>query len=653
MPHTAPANPSLPQNDTPEGQATRAVQLDLTRLSYAWTTAVPSLPEVPVVSGMPANETPTLTWWVMLTEIFVHLIENHLAVQKAAIERGLVADTAAIAANEALAAGIAAEVAAIKAKIAHNTSGGTIWSRLEQDAEMELLALGEEGLAAKFEDHARKLCAVLELGVAKEEELGNAFPRSLETYRTLFQTIPLPGIAWCFQDDHEFARLRVAGPNPMLIKRIHQIPAKFPLSAEAYAAVVGGDTLAEALSEGRLYFADYHALDVLVPGSTGGQAKYVICPIALFAVPPHGASLIPVAIQCGQDPTENPLFTPSVRADEQWGWELAKLVVQVADGNWHELFAHLAHTHLVFEAVAVAIRRHLAEVHPLWALLVPHFEGTMFINYEAATSLITAGGPIDRIFAGTIASSQQMAATARLSFDFTQRMPPNDFKARGVDDAGKLPDYPYRDDALLVWQAIHEWVQCYVGLYYADDAAVTADTELAAWAADIAGEGQLKGFGPIQTRHQLIDCLRDGALHRQRPARRGQLPPGRDHGIRPRRYRRAVAGPAARTPGPHPQGLARRHAPQQSRAQAARSALPARLTALPPARHLPQPRFPLSGVVHRPQCNRHRRPAGPLSGRADAGGRADCGAECGTAGGLSVSAAERGADQYQYLRGWP
>ena len=53
MPHCAPANPSLPQNDSAEGRAARAVQLDLTRLQYQWTTAVPSLPQVPVVSGMP------------------------------------------------------------------------------------------------------------------------------------------------------------------------------------------------------------------------------------------------------------------------------------------------------------------------------------------------------------------------------------------------------------------------------------------------------------------------------------------------------------------------------------------------------------------------------------------------------------------------
>lgn len=506
MPHCAPANPSLPQNDSAEGRAARAVQLDLTRLQYQWTTAVPSLPQVPVVSGMPGNETPTLTWWVLLSEIFVRLVENHIKVQAEAIARDPALEGLDIAASAAIAKDIAAEVAAIKAKIAHNTSGGTIWSRLAQDAEMELLALGEEALAARFEDHARKLCAILELGVAKEADLGSAFPRSLETYRALFQDVPLPGIAWCFQDDTEFARLRVAGPNPMLIARVDALPAKFLITPDRYAAVVNGDSLEQALSQGRLYMLDYQELSVLVPGTWDGQAKYVYCPIALFAVPPGGASLVPVAIQCGQDPAEHPIFTPSPRADEQWGWEIAKLTVQVADGNYHELFAHLARTHLVIEAVAVAARRHLAEVHPLWALLVPHFEGTLFINYEAATSLITPGGPIDRIFGGTIASSQQIAADARFAFDFTAGMLPADLKARGVDDAGKLPDFPYRDDALLVWQAIHEWVKGYVSLYYADDAAVVGDSELAAWAECVAGEGRVKGFGPIANRSQLIDA---------------------------------------------------------------------------------------------------------------------------------------------------
>ncbi|HEX4849020.1 MAG TPA: lipoxygenase family protein, partial [Novosphingobium sp.] len=506
MPQTAPSNPTLPQNDNLIRREERKLQLDLTRLSYEWGT-LDTVPQVPLASGLPLNEVPTLTWWVMLADILVGLVVNHLEVQKAAAAQDPAADTAGIAANAALAAAIATEVAAIKSRIAHNTQGGTIWTRLAEDAELFVEGLGEEALAARFEDHARALCAALELSVAKEADFGTALPRSLETYRALFQTIPLPGIAWTFQDDAEFARLRVAGPNPVLIERVEQMPAKFPLDPARYAAVVAGDTLAAALAEGRLYLLDYVALEGLVPGSTDGQAKYVYCPMALFAVPPGGASLVPVAIQCGQDPSVHPIFTPSVRPDEEWGWSIAKLIVQVADGNWHELFAHLAHTHLVIEAVAVATHRHLADLHPLWALLVPHCEGTLFINYEAATSLITAGGPIDRIFGGTIASSQQTAAEARLNFEFTKRMLPNDLKLRGVADPACLPDYPYRDDGLLVWQAIHAWVKGYVGLYYANDGAVTGDTELAAWTQDIAGTGKIRGFGPITTVAELVDTL--------------------------------------------------------------------------------------------------------------------------------------------------
>jgi arachidonate 15-lipoxygenase len=127
----------------------------------------------------------------------------------------------------------------------------------------------------------------------------------------------------------------------------------------------------------------------------------------------------------------------------------------------------------------------------------------LFINNAAATSLIAANGPIDHIFGGTIVSSQHAAADDRLAFDFSASMLPADLAARNVADKTLLPDYAYRDDALLVWQAIREWAEEYVALYYADDAAVTGDSELAAWAASIAGEGRMTGFPAIATRHAL------------------------------------------------------------------------------------------------------------------------------------------------------
>lgn len=508
MPHQAAINPSLPQNDSTAQQAARAAQLALTQQVYRWTTTVPSLPGAPLLDGAPPpNEQPTLTWLLLLADELLAIVRNHLAVKKLWVEQSLLpAAPAAIAAEIAALAAIELAISAIKDKIAHNTSGGTIWSRIAEDIELALGAAGAVALDAALRDQLAHLFEVVSLSAAEHAALGSATPRDLERYHELYQTLTVPGIAWTFQDDAEFARLRVAGPNAALIRRIATLPANFALSPARYAAVVAGDILDEALSAGRVYMCDYAALDRLVPGTYQAQPKYAYRPMVLFAVPPQGASLVPVAIQCGQDETSDPVFTPTVRPEEQWGWDIAKYIVQVADGNYHELIAHLAHTHLVIEALALATRRQLAEIHPLWGLLVPHYEGTLFINNAAATSLITPGGPIDHIFAGTIASSQAQAVAARLNFDFTRRMLPHDLKERGVDDTGTLPDYPYRDDALLVWQAIREWVAGYLSLYYGGDADVAGDPELAAWCSELQGAGQLKGFPTITTLVELIDA---------------------------------------------------------------------------------------------------------------------------------------------------
>jgi len=516
----AAVQPTLPQNDTPAEQAKRAAQIAATRATYQWTTTVPTLPGVPLSATVPFNDEPTIPWFLLLIEVGLKILFNRLALDlshnSSSLDKTDLAHDASdprdlsahihqvpptapphIAAR-ARTQQIADSVAGIRAHYARQPGGGLL-GRIGAEVETGVdLALNEE-----HRETLRSYAGEVRDMVASIDPTGSGATASLEAYMALFDSLRVPGIAYTFQEDDVFARLRVAGPNAVLIQGITALPTKFPLTEAQYAGVVAGDTLTAALAEGRLYLCDYAELSTLVPGMWDGLQKYVYQPIALFAVPPGGASLVPVAIQCGQDSSTNPIFTPSVIAAEQWGWEMAKLVVQVADGNYHELVAHLAHTHLVIEAFAVATRRNLATVHPLWGLLLPHFEGLLFINNQAATSLIAANGPIDHIFGGTITSSQLTASAARLSFDFYAKMLPADLAARGVADATKLPDYPYRDDALLVWHAIHEWATQYVDIYYADDAAVTGDTELAAWTASLMAEGAIKGFKAITTREQL------------------------------------------------------------------------------------------------------------------------------------------------------
>ncbi|WCM27647.1 arachidonate 15-lipoxygenase [Sphingomonas sp. QA11] len=499
-------HPSLPQNDTPAQKAAREAQIATACASYVWTTDVPTLPGVPLAATVPASDEPTIPWFLILIAVGLKIARNVIAVKLAGLGQGQL-DSAPQGLADALARCDAIEASATHIAQHHTVqTGSSFLARGAADAAIAVEYVEHDAHLEQLKNYAAELRDIAALSGNERLGIDGTAAASLDAYRALFDTIPVPGFAYIFEENDQFARLRVAGPNAMLIQGISALPANFPVTAKQYEAAIGlGDTLERALAEGRVYLSDYAELAVLVPGVWKGLAKYVWQPLALFAVPPGGSALKPVAIQCGQDSDEHPIFTPTVVAAESWGWEIAKTVVQVADGNYHELFVHLARTHLVMEACAVATHRELAAVHPLWALLVPHFEGSLFINNQAATSLIAANGPIDHIFGGTITSSQLAAASDRLAFDFYGKMLHHDLVARNVADTAALPDYPYRDDALLVWQAIHEWATQYIDIYYANDAAVTGDTELAAWVATLASDGKLKGFRPIVTRAQLAD----------------------------------------------------------------------------------------------------------------------------------------------------
>jgi len=321
-------------------------------------------------------------------------------------------------------------------------------------------------------------------------------PRQMSDYIRYFQSLDIPKITFSYQDDSVFARMRVAGQNPVMLTAMRSMDEDFKLSNQKFQSIQGfaKDSLTKAMDGGRLFMVDYKKLENIKPGDNGhGIQQYNYAPKAIFAVPENYAclksSLVPIAIQCGQKTSkEMPIYT----SHDGVAWEMAKTVVQIADFNYHELISHLAATHLLIEPFVVTSHRQLADNHPLKVLLLPHFEGTLFINWAAQLSLVNDGGKVDTLFSGSIESSRKLVAE-RLELSFNEAMLPNQIHLRGVESPSLV--YPYRDDALSLWNAILKWVSTYLDVYYKNNQDIANDAELTAWVAELIDAGQVIGFG--------------------------------------------------------------------------------------------------------------------------------------------------------------
>ena len=69
-------------------------------------------------------------------------------------------------------------------------------------------------------------------------------------------------------------------------------------------------------------------------------------------------------------------------------------------------------------------------------------------------------------------------------------------------------DFPFRDDGLLLLEAVDKYVGTVLALFYKADEDVQADTELQGWAKDCVGPASIKGFPhSLETLAQLQDVV--------------------------------------------------------------------------------------------------------------------------------------------------
>jgi arachidonate 15-lipoxygenase len=481
--------------------------LDLARQEYQYNYT--HIPPIAMVDQVPAAERFSTNWYFLLAEQLRVIFVNTLITNRGNRGSKSVRDDIKMFILEALLKGAIPARISIIARLLQIIPQFLIKGISKDFRELDdlLFALLRENGVLILRDSLNRVIALLYEG----QPTGHV--TNLKDYEKLFPMIELPAIAQNFQGDEVFAYMRVAGYNPVMIERLTSLSDRFPVTDEHYQAVMGNDdSLAAAKEEGRLYLTDYRILEGAINGTYPREQKYLYAPLALFALPKGSDPnrlLRPVAIQCGQTPgPDYPIITPN---SGKYAWLFAKAVVQIADANIQEAVTHLSRTHLFVGIFVMATYRQLPLNHPLRLLLHPHFEGTLAINDAAQRSLIAPGGGVDRLLASTIDNSRVLAVYGLQSYGFKNAMLPKQFQQRGVDDSNLLPVYPYRDDALLVWDAIHQWVTGYLNLYYATDADIQKDAALQAWVAEIRAYdgGRMPDFGEnggIQTLDYLVDA---------------------------------------------------------------------------------------------------------------------------------------------------
>ena len=254
--------------------------------------------------------------------------------------------------------------------------------------------------------------------------------------------------------DEAFCRYRLCGPNPtsiMLCTKEHFDKLQLGENAE----------LLDLLGKRHLFVIDHSAFADLPPSTAADLPKSTYGSRALFKMIKDGNSMFELEVVCiqiiGKKKNSKIVFPKA----HDVRWKIAKCIFQSNDGDFHEACAHLACTHLIEEAVLVATHRLLPKDHPVLVLLKPHFEGTAWINDQANSTLINNGGLVDTLVSPNIVQVRDLVAESIRDFTSNDMTFPARIQARQMDGCAQL-DYPYRDDGMLLWNAILTWTQGYL-----------------------------------------------------------------------------------------------------------------------------------------------------------------------------------------------
>uniref|UniRef100_A0A9J7ZDE3 Arachidonate 5-lipoxygenase n=1 Tax=Cyprinus carpio carpio TaxID=630221 RepID=A0A9J7ZDE3_CYPCA len=313
-----------------------------------------------------------------------------------------------------------------------------------------------------------------------------------------------------WNEDLMFGYQFLNGCNPVMISKCRNLPDNFAVTQEMVESSLDrGLTLQEELKAGNIYIADYAILEGVQANATDPDTQqYLAAPFCLLYKNSQN-EILPIAIQLSRQ-TAAEVFLPS---DGQYDWMLAKMWVKCSDFNVHQLVTHLLRTHLTSEVFAIAMYRQLSAVHPVYKLLIPHVRYTIAINTAAREKLISESGVFEKANGTGGIAVVEVIHKAMKTLTYKSMCFPESVKARGVDNKDELPHYYYRDDGMMVWEAVRSFVSDVVRIYYGSDESVQEDEEIQAFVQDVCSSGMKNcpqnGEFPdlLKTQEQLVEYL--------------------------------------------------------------------------------------------------------------------------------------------------
>ena len=300
--------------------------------------------------------------------------------------------------------------------------------------------------------------------------------------------------------DQEFARQRLGGANPNVIKLAsagsYNIANWIAKASNASSLSALNNTLTAAQTTGTLYVCDYTGvLGNAVKKQFVVNGRYLAAPICFFSVNTSANTLTPLAIQIvGTDPTSY-IFTPGDPNDPNGdAWLLAKLWAASADQQWWFSGSHLFNAHTIDMIFGIAALNQiqigiLPPTHPLVILTKPFLSQVFNINnlvISAAASqekgIYQKGSFCDAVLPTGRIGLYQIINDLFQNYNFDANAFPVQMISRGLQSGAiaKVP-FPYRDDGQIWWNAIQTFVTAIVGATYPNDAAVAADKALNGW----------------------------------------------------------------------------------------------------------------------------------------------------------------------------